>query len=142
MLVKTRDFGDVEVQQQDVITFVQPIFGFEGYTTFVLLRQDDPDIRFSWLQSTEDASVCFLTADPREILSGYEVSVKKEEAEQLGEGELLYLVLAAIRNPYYESTVNLKSPIALNPRTGRAMQVILDADYPIRHLLIPQKEDA
>ncbi len=142
MLVKTRDFGDVEVKQQDIITFVQPIFGFDGFKTFVLLRQDDPDIHFSWLQSTEDASVCFLTADPREILDNYEVSVKREEAEQLGGGGLLYLVLAAIRDPIDQSTVNLKSPIALNPQTGRAMQVILDADYPIRHLLIPPKEDA
>lgn len=142
MLVKTRDFGDVEVKQQDVLTFVQPIFGFEGYKTFVLLRQDDPDIHFSWLQSTEEPSVCFLTADPREIMDGYKVSIKPSEAEQLGEGELLYLVLAAIRDPYYESTVNLKSPVALNPKTGKAMQVILEEDYPIRHRLISQKEDA
>ncbi len=140
MLVRTRDFGEMEIKQEDILTFVSPIIGFEDCERFVLLRQEDPEIHFSFLQSLDDPSVCFVLADPCELVEGYKISLGKGEVERLGEGELLYFVLTVIRDPYYESTVNLKSPLVINPATGKAMQVIVEEDYPIRHLLIAKKE--
>ena len=41
-----------------------------------------------------------------------------------------------VRDPVGESTVNLRCPLALNDRTGEAMQVILDdGAYHMRHSL-------
>lgn len=141
MLVKTRDFGEIEIAPADIITFAEPIFGFEAYRKFFLLQQEELGPHFSWLQSAEEPMVCFVLADPHDVAAEYRVQLPRDAVEKLGEGEYLYRVLTVIRDPYYESTVNLKSPIVINPKQGRALQVILEEPYPIRHPLVQKKED-
>lgn len=50
-----------------------------------------------------------------------------------------------VRSPVADSTVNLRCPVAVNDRTRRAMQVILEGeDYHMHHLLsefAPQRGD-
>ena len=47
-----------------------------------------------------------------------------------------YYVLCVVKNPVSDSTVNLKCPVAINPETRVAYQVILDTeDYEMRHPL-------
>ena len=86
--------------------------------------------------------VCFVLANPREIVSDYQVTLPAGAIETLGEGSTLYFVLTVIRDPYYDSTVNLKSPVVINTRTGKAIQVILEEPYPIRQPLVQKKEEA
>ena len=50
--------------------------------------------------------------------------------------ELCFYALCVVRSPVADSTVNLRCPVAVNDRTGQAMQVILESgDYHMRHLL-------
>ena len=49
---------------------------------------------------------------------------------------LCFYALCVVRSPVGESTVNLRCPVAVNDRTGKAMQAILETgDYHMRHLL-------
>jgi flagellar assembly factor FliW len=65
--------------------------------------------------------------------------LQDEELEELEVGhshELAYYVLCAVKNPVAQSTVNLKCPVAVNPQTRQAQQVILESDdYQMRHPL-------
>lgn len=142
MQIDTRDFGRVEIEEKDIITFVEPIFGFEDYRKYVLLQNEELNAHFAWLQSVEEPMICFVLANPRAVVPDYEVKLPDEAAETLGEGSALYFVLTVIRDPYYDSTVNLKSPIVINTRTGKALQVILEESYPIRQPLIQKEEEA
>ena len=142
MLIQTRDFGEMEIDEKDIITFVEPIFGFEDYREYVLMEHEELNPHFVWLQSTEEPMVCFVLANPRELVPDYEVRLPEDTAAALGEGGTLYFVLTVIRDPYYDSTVNLKSPVVINTQTGRAMQVILEEAYPIRQPLVQKEEEA
>lgn len=132
----------MEVDEKDVITFVEPIFGFEDYRKYVLLEHEELNPHFVWLQSVEEPMICFVMANPRELVPDYHVTLPSEAVETLGEGGALYFVLTVIRDPYYESTVNLKSPIVINTKTGKAIQVILEEPYPIRQPLVQKEEEA
>ena len=37
MNILTRDFGEIEVAPEDIITFVSPMFGFEEMNRYVFL---------------------------------------------------------------------------------------------------------
>lgn len=48
MKLSTRDFGIVEVDESEIVTFTGPIFGFESYRKFVFLYQEDISEHFIW----------------------------------------------------------------------------------------------
>ena len=71
----------------------------------------------------------------------YAPFVSEEEAQALGEGELLYLPIVYIPENLKRSTVNLRSPIVVNPATRKAMQIILPREFPTRVPLFEEEEE-
>ena len=69
--ILTRDFGEVEISEDDVITFIEPIFGFKDYSRFAVLTEESIGLDFAWLQSVEDASVCFILVNPSTVVGQY-----------------------------------------------------------------------
>ena len=141
MKINTRDFGEVEITQNDIISFDNKIFGFEEYTDFVMLYDDEFDGEYVWLQSTENSELCFIMANPK-LISDYNPEYKAEAVNALGEGNLEHWVMMVVKDDIKESTVNLKSPVIINTDNHKAMQLILEANLPIRHKLFGNiKED-
>lgn len=137
MKINTRDFGEVEIDENDIITFVQPIYGFEDLTRYVFLIYEEVSPHFVWLQSLEDIEVCFLLADPGVIDVKYEPAIPCGLQSELGEGEVISWLVVAIPAQFKDATVNLKSPIIVNTSRRNAAQVILDNDFPLRYPLLP-----
>jgi flagellar assembly factor FliW len=77
--------------------------------------------------------------DPFSLLPGYTPVLQPNELKELGVAdsqELGFYVLCVVKKPVSGSTVNLKCPVAINPDTRVARQVILEADdYEMRHPL-------
>lgn len=138
MQIETRDFGTAEINEKDVITFVKPILGFEEYTKFVMIM--DQDIAgFAWLQSTEEKELCFIIANPA-LIEDYSPAIDKETLEALG-GEYTELwLMAAIKEDVVKTTVNLKSPLLFNMNNFTAVQAVSDDDLPFRFALFGGKE--
>ena len=60
----------------------------------------------------------------------------KNEAEKIiGLGEYEYWLIMVVKDDFRERTVNLKSPVIINLKNNKAMQIILEDDYPIRYQL-------
>lgn len=144
MNIKTRDFGELEIDEKEIIHFRQAIFGFEKLTKYVLLCDDEVESPFVWLQSVEAENVCFILMEPDMAhFAGYAPSLPEEVVKLL---ELKDTAAAAMRvitvipQHFQDATVNLKSPIVINPALKCAAQVILEADYPIRARLVAQGE--
>lgn len=145
MKIVTRDFGELDIDGEEVISFCQGLYGFEQYKSFVLLYDDEIGLPFTWLQSTEEQSLCFVLADAAEIgFADYKPSVTAETRVMLGLGgdEPVYRLIMTIPEAMEDATVNLKSPIVLNTKNKIAAQVILEEKYPIRARLVPHKEGA
>lgn len=136
MKYKTRDFGEREIGEADIVEFVQPPFGFEEYRSFAFLFDEAVGDQIAWLQSLEEPEVCFLLFDPSALSSFFIPQLPAEIELQLGAGELVCWVVGVVPENFKETTVNLKSPIIVNRKTRRGAQVILEQDYPIRYRLM------
>lgn len=141
MKIHTRDFGEVEIAEEDIVTFVQPIYGFETLSKYVFLY-DQNNSHIVWLQSVEERDICFILTDPAIVDPGYQPNLSQSVENQLGEGSLMLWLVTVIAAEFLESTVNMKSPIAVNPATNKAMQLILEEDLPIRCPLLKNRRES
>lgn len=132
MKLGTRDFGEVEVDEGDVITFEQPIFAFEEYKKYVMLY-DQGNTQIVWLQSAEDKDLCFILVDPAVVIEGYSPSLPHDLSRKIGEGPTMMWLIMVVAPNFKDSTVNLKSPIVINPQSKRAVQIISEDSLPIRY---------
>ncbi|MGI6578165.1 MAG: flagellar assembly protein FliW [Eubacteriales bacterium] len=141
MEIKTRDFGQVTVNDEATIHFVNPIFGFDEYTEYVLLSDSNIGEGVLWLQSIQEPDLCFILVDPRLSYPEYTPGLSEEVRQGLskkGINNPVFWAIAVIAQEFDKSTMNLKSPVIIDPDSRNAAQVILDEDYPIRAPLIPQ----
>ena len=135
MIYKTRDFGEREIPDSKVIVFKQPIFGFDEYTRYTLIFDEDIGNQIVWLQSLEEPTLCFLLFDPSQF-DFYKPEITGENEKLLGAGDYVCWNVLSLKEDFNDSTVNLKSPVIINMTTGIAAQVILEQDYPVRHPIL------
>ena len=139
MKIETSKFGAVEIQEDQVIRFLQPIIGFPGLIRYVLI---DSDKCVKWLQSMDDPAVVFPVVSPLAIKDDYNVEIPNSEATALGiqgaEDVQLWSITVLSDNPA-EIRANLRAPVVLNRHNGTAKQVVLpDNELPIRYHFVPQ----
>ena len=136
MKLLTRDLGEIEIDEKDIVTFTGPIFGFEQYRRFVFLYQEEIVENFIWLQSVEEPELCFILVQPDLITDHYQPRLPQEAKTLLGDGDWMCWLIVSLREPFQDSTVNLRSPIVVNPELHQAAQFVLEGNLPIRHPLV------
>lgn len=138
MVIKTKDFGFVEIDERDVLNFPNGVYAFENVKKFVILKHNDGDPVMQ-LQAVESENPRFIIADPFLIVPGYDPKISEEEKAVLqadSEKDLNYFVITVIPQNIRDATANLKSPVVVNFKKKLGMQVILENDsYPIRYPL-------
>ncbi len=139
MRLETSRFGAIEVEDRDILTFTQPIIGFQEFRRFVLLRGAGLH-EVSWLQSIDAGDLAFILMDPRSAVPAYEVHPGANELAELAvqaASELEVYTLVVV--PAGDATAirtNLKAPILVNRRQRLAKQAILEnSEYPVRFLV-------
>ena len=139
MLLQTKYFGQVECPEDHLLRFEKGLFGFEQEKEFFLLPFQGGDGSLLCFQSAAAPQLAFVAMNPFSLKHDYAPVLAAEELRELGverSEELCFYALCVVRSPVGESTVNLRCPVAVNDRTGKAMQVILETgDYHMRHLL-------
>lgn len=134
--INTRDFGETEVSESAVLNFPNGVFAFEDDRKFAVLSPLGEDTYPMWLQSMDHQELCFIVFDPSLIDDTYQVTLDSSEKRilNLKEGDnIKCLAIAKVPEDFRQTTVNMKSPIVINPETNTALQVILPLDYPFRH---------
>lgn len=140
MMIDTRDFGQMDVLEEDIVTFAQPLYGFDDLRKYIFIYEPTISEHFIWLQSVEEKDICFILIDPELVVDSYRPELPEFVKKQLGDEDYMCWLLVVVAEVFEKSTVNLKSPIVVNPTQKRAMQVILEADLPIRHPLIAKEK--
>lgn len=135
MKILTRDFGEVEITENDIIRFEEKIYGFEEYSDYIILYDDDFSGEYAWLQSVEQPDLCFIIANSSLTVANYAPKLPKEIEKTIGKGNYEYWLIMVIKKDPKKSTVNLKSPIVINTKSQKAMQIILEENYPVRYKL-------
>jgi flagellar assembly factor FliW len=140
MRVHTKAYGDLDVDERQLVSFPEGLFGFEEMRDWVLLDAARPP--FYWLQSMERVEVAFVLIDPRLLRADYEAGADPAELAALEIAETEEpLVLAIVTVPEDPSrmTVNLLGPLVINRRSRVGRQCIsADPRWTVRHPLLEE----
>ncbi|MBE5852952.1 MAG: flagellar assembly protein FliW [Lachnospiraceae bacterium] len=139
MVVETRVFGTVEINDEKIITFPGGIIGFPDLKQFTLLYDETkPQAAIKWLQSLDEPVFAMPVMDPLVVKADYDPMVEDELLKPLGElnpEEILVLVTVSVPSDLTQMTVNLQAPIIVNAENRKAGQLIVDnngGEYPVK----------
>ncbi len=141
MIIDTVRFGEVEVEENRVIHFVEPILGFEKSLRYVILDHAE-DSPFKWLQSADEPELAFVVTNPKFFGVDYEFELSDELAGRLtleaAEDALVVTIVNIPQEDPGKMTTNLLGPVVINQKLRKAMQIVLtETGYSTKARLIP-----
>lgn len=144
MLVQTKHFGEIDLDENKIISFENGILGFEDCKNYTLLYNDDegerPDI--SWLQSLEEPALAIPVISPFLIKPDYNPEVEDELLKPLGnlnEGNIVVLVSITVPPEIEKISANLKAPFVINSEARKGTQIITEnPDYDVKYRFYEQ----
>jgi flagellar assembly factor FliW len=121
---------------ESIITFPQGLVGQPNWKRFVLITAED-DGPVAVLQSVDNEQLSLMVTDPMRLLPEYSVELSLADRALLGLDANQPPVLLTTLSVHDEIiTTNLVGPLAINPRTRAAKQLVLpDSPYTTRHLV-------
>lgn len=125
MIVKTTRFGEVEVEDERVLTFSRGLLGFPEHQKYVLIQPSE-DSYFFWLQSVDAAELAFVVTDPSLFVRDYTVPLKAEQIQDLGIESLAEAqVLVIVNKRGTQLTGNLQGPLIIHTERRTGEQLVL-----------------
>ncbi|HWR62677.1 MAG TPA: flagellar assembly protein FliW [Clostridia bacterium] len=143
MVIKSKFFGEIGVEDKDMVSFEEGIPGFPELHSFAIIN-DGSNEYISYLQSLEEEKVCFIMMPPILIDKAYDIEISGSTVKKLGiekpEDVKLYAILT-IPESFSNTTANLKAPIVVNCKNNKGTQEILDDErYSIRHRIVKESD--
>lgn len=139
MIINTRIFGEIEIEDSKIITFANGIVGFPDLTEFALVHNEEKgkNSNVKWLQSIQEPSFALPVIDPLAVFPEYNPEVDDDLLKPLGNidpEEILVLVTLTVPKVIEEMSVNLKAPIVISAKNKKACQVIAEGnDYSVKY---------
>lgn len=138
MIIQTRFFGDVEINDEEIFVFPEGVLGFEDSRKFVLLDVPKNDL-FKILQDVERKYVSFVIAVPWGIQGGYDISIPDEDLFRIQiqrKEQVLVMNIVTMPEAFEKSTINLLAPIVMNVEARLGRQYVLnEGRYNTKHPL-------
>lgn len=140
MKANTRFFGEIEIEDDKIITIEKGMIGFPELKKFALIFNEEKgkEAKIMWLQSMEEEALAFPVMRPELVKEGYNPTVNDELFQTLGEmtpEDTYVLVTVTVPKDVKEASANLKAPIVINTATMKGCQIIVEDDYPVKYKL-------
>lgn len=138
MKANTRLFGEIDVEEDKIITLENGMIGLPEFRKFALIFDEEKGKKAAsvmWLQCMEDPQTAFPVMQPNAVKEDYNPTVSEELFSQLGEmreDNVYVLVTLTACADVKETSVNLKAPIVINTDTRKGCQIIVEDDYPVK----------
>ena len=139
--VTTTRFGEIEINESEVVELPQGLIGFPELKKYILLNHDK-DSPFKWLQSIDDGTIAFVLINPLLFKPDYTVEVTESEVVDLDlkneEDAVISVIITMPTNPQ-NMTANLKAPLVFNLKNRKGKQIILNnSPYTTRHNIMDE----
>lgn len=134
--VNTTRFGELEVNQEDIIAFSEGLLGFESLKKFFVVDPGDSTL-ILWLQSIEDEKIAFPIIEPKIFKPDYvakllPADMNSVQLETISNAKI-YSILT-IPADITTMSANLKAPIVINNEKKIAKQIVLqDNKLSVKH---------
>lgn len=140
--LRTKHLGEIEIQKDDIYTFLNGLPAFEQETEFALLPFSQDEL-FYILQSTKTEEVAFVLTNPFHFFHDYEVRLTdalKSQLDIMKKEEVAIFSVLTLQEPFRKTTANLQAPIILNVTKKQGKQFVMsDSGYETKHYLFPQE---
>jgi flagellar assembly factor FliW len=124
--IVTERFGVVDADSSELVE-LPGLPGFPSARRFVI-RGHDRGTAFAWMLCADEPALAFVIANPWDLVPEYAPSLSPRVLRALEVESADDLQIVAIASFSSEvATLNLAAPVAINPRTRRGMQVILES---------------
>ena len=139
MKANTRVFGEIEIADEKIITMERGMIGFPNLNHFALIFDEEKGQKqtsIMWLQSMDDTDIAFPVMDPHAVKEDYNPNVNEEIVAPIGElneENTFVLVTVTVPKKIEDFSVNLKAPIVVNMDNRKAVQLIVEDDYPVKY---------
>lgn len=150
MVINTRVFGEISIEEDKLIHFENGIVGFPDLKDFALIYDADQgeNAGIRWMQSVQEPQFAMPVIDPLTIMADYNPEVEDELLLPIGGWDpenMLVLITITIPADLKLMTVNLRAPLIINAQTKKACQMIVEGDnyaikYPIYDILRATKK--
>ena len=142
--INTLRFGELEIEDQDVVRFADGIPAFEDEHEFVVLPYEE-GTPYMFLQSMMTPELAFLMTDPFVFFPDYSFELDDENMEKLAinsmDDVLVCTLISVPRSGVADMTTNLLAPVVINRHTMQARQIVLEkTQYTTKHRLFPEKK--
>lgn len=144
--LKTRPFGEIDVDERQIYEFPEGIPGFDDIHRYALLDSKDANVPFKWLQAVGEPELAFVVIRIVDFMPSYDLVVSTADLEALGTPDAAALVVFAIvtiPEKAAEMTANLQGPIIINTERRQGRQAISLSDrYTVRHRILDEIQKA
>jgi flagellar assembly factor FliW len=142
MLVKTTHFGEIDINEENIIDFEEGIVGFADLHKYGVIKNQDPQSPFIWIQALERPDLAFALVDPFAIKKDYDFVLEDEYVKALeieDASQVAVYAIVVVPDDLKKMSMNLKAPVIMNTKNNKAAQVILESDqYTVRHFILDE----
>ncbi|KPU26430.1 flagellar assembly protein FliW [Caloranaerobacter sp. TR13] len=142
MILNTKHFGQIEIDENSIITFPDGLLAFEEQKRFVIINNPDEEIPFKWLQSIDNSDLAFVIINPFLFKKDYEFDIPQSVIDKLKikeEKDVLVYSIVVVPEDITKMTANLVGPIIINLKNRLGKQIILeDKRYTTKHLILEE----
>ena len=131
--------GEIEYEENNIITFKKGIPGFENLKKFILIDLEEYE-PFKLLQSLKDDEISLIVTSPYEFFKEYEIKLSEETIKNLkidSPNQVIILTTVTLNSDVKKITTNLQGPIVINTSNNFGEQIVLDnSKYKVKSPLI------
>ncbi len=135
MKIKTGNFGEIEINDDEIINFENGMPGFEHLTKFIVIKEEE--LIIDYLQGIEE-DITFPIINPFMTNKEYEFKIPDNTIKKLDiekQEDLSIYTIVIIPENIKEMRTNLQAPIVINNKSKKGKQIILDERYPLRYMI-------
>ncbi|MFA5902754.1 MAG: flagellar assembly protein FliW [Desulfobacula sp.] len=140
MKINTRQFGEIEIDEQKIIHIPLGIPGFRNQKRYVILQKEET-VPFLLFQCMDEPALSFVVLDPVKIMPDY--AIEKTDLEKIvswdfDNDEISCFVIVTIPHGNPEKmTANFMAPLVINNKKKEGLQLILqNSSYSYQHQLL------
>lgn len=126
--IKTAHFGEVEIDENNILLFEKGLPGLPDDRKYALLSNEESR-PISWLQSLDHYEISLPVVDPFIISPDYSFDISPDDVNNLQIEQVrdVYVLCVLVIPSKIESmTINLSAPIIINVKNRKGCQIILD----------------
>lgn len=142
MKLNTRNFGEIEIDKTNIITFPNGLLAFEDYNKFIIIDSPDEQVPFRWLQSVDEPELAFVIINPFVFKKDYEFDIPESVIKKLkidDSKDVVVHTIVVVPENINNMTANLVGPIIINIKSKLGKQIIIDnKGYSTKHYILKE----